>query len=161
MRHYSRHITPCSRYSECCISFDEGQRMIKVLSTPPSGEQSLLSSHAAHWSSKNPNWPKRRGTNPTFVRLSCICESIMYLRLKREILKRKVTKEVKSAQHWSRNWDWMTLAFVSKAFHVELKCQCGHDSIILLVPFVSNRALIALWRSITCFRRVGACCATI
>ena len=31
------------------------------------------------------------------------------------------------------------------------KFQCGHDSIIPLVPFVCNQALIALCRSITCF----------
>ena len=159
MRYYSRHITPCSRYSECCISFDEGQRMIKVLSTPPSGEQSLLSSHAARWSRKKSELAKTK-RNQSHL---CSPELHPWIDDASKTKKRDFEEESHkgSAQHWSRNWDWMTLAFVSKAFHVELKCQCGHDSIILLVPFVSNRALIALWRSITCFRRVDACCATI
>ena len=37
------------------------------------------------------------------------------------------------------------------------KYQSGQDSIIPLVPFVWNRTLIALWRSITCFEGCLSC----
>ena len=143
------------------LSFDEGQRMIKVLSTPPSGEQSLLSSHAACWSSKKSELAKTKRNQ------SHLCSPELHPWIDDTFKTKKGDFEEESHKGSEKRAALMEELGLNdpclclKAFHVELKCQCGHDSIILLVPFVSNQALIALWRSITCFRRVGACCATI